>query len=861
MQWGNTASASERLFGFANWLGTSDRSRGWRGYLNAAVMVALAVAIRVGLDLAFPGEAPTYIIFLGAVVLAALLGGVFPGFAATGAGWLIGHWAFVDPNYSFEASTQSWVAGVAFVVEGLAMSLIAGKLRDAVGQLVSRERELAASEARLLMAQAAARIATYQWNPATGETLWSDNAEEIMAMAPGTFRGTFEDSLRTVLPEDRPLVDAAAQELFERGFNEVDYRVVDGDGRIRWIRATGNIAGEPGSARVVGVIMDVSERRAAADHNAFLAEATAGLGSSMDYRATVASIADAAVPQFCAISCVVLIRDGQVPGEVVRLRHAKPEREGLVEGVHAILDANPETPGALARAIRAGEPLFVPSAPPSRFTEFAISSGHFQALEALEVSAIICIPLTARGMTLGGLVFAQDEGRAFTQADFDVAAEVGRRASVAIENGLLLEQSFEREAEVIRKNAALQLIADAGIELSATLDMDETVASLARLMVPRFADVCTIGMVERGHIEQSARAGATPELERAMEVLASAAQPDRQLYETAAQVLKSNRPIYLPTIPPDLYDRLASTEEQAAALERIAPISLIVMPLTARAQTLGVMTFIRVQGSHQFDREDLSLAGQLARRTAVAVDNARLYTEARRANDAKDEFLGMMSHELRTPITVIHGGARVLRSRGAHLDDESRDALLGDIERESERLSRMLENLLALARAELDGEVNLEPVLLQRLVPRLISSLESGTGRAIHMEASAEMPAVSAEPGYIEHIVRNLVGNAMKYSPPDAPIDVCLSAHEDGAGVQVMDRGFGIAPEETQRIFERFYRSDRTSRLAGGAGLGLAVCKRLVEAMSGEIWAAPRDGGGLVVGFNLPPYREEIAEL
>jgi signal transduction histidine kinase len=173
----------------------------------------------------------------------------------------------------------------------------------------------------------------------------------------------------------------------------------------------------------------------------------------------------------------------------------------------------------------------------------------------------------------------------------------------------------------------------------------------------------------------------------------------------------------------------------------------------------------------------------------------------------------------------------------------------------------MLENLLALARAELDREVILEPVLLQRLIPRLVSTLEAGTGRSIHLETAADLPAVSAEPGYIEHIVRNLVGNAMKYSPPDAAIDVCLAPHNEGASIQVLDRGFGIAPEETQRIFERFYRSDRTSRLAGGAGLGLAVCKRLVEAMSGEIWASPREGGGLVVGFNLPPYREETAEL
>jgi signal transduction histidine kinase len=272
------------------------------------------------------------------------------------------------------------------------------------------------------------------------------------------------------------------------------------------------------------------------------------------------------------------------------------------------------------------------------------------------------------------------------------------------------------------------------------------------------------------------------------------------------------------------------------------------------------MTFIRVAGSSLFDREDLSLAGQIARRTAVATDNSRLYNEARRANDAKDEFLGMMSHELRTPITVIHGGARILRSRADHLEIETRDSLLDDIERESDRLARMLENLLALARAELDREVILEPVLLQRFLPKLVESIVGSSNREVTLRSVDDIPAVAAEPGYIEHIVRNLVGNAIKYSPGDAPIEIVTGCYKGGAAIRVLDRGFGIADGEANRIFERFYRSDRTSRLAGGAGLGLAVCKRLVETMSGEIWAVPREEGGLEVGFSVPAYKEEISE-
>jgi signal transduction histidine kinase len=283
--------------------------------------------------------------------------------------------------------------------------------------------------------------------------------------------------------------------------------------------------------------------------------------------------------------------------------------------------------------------------------------------------------------------------------------------------------------------------------------------------------------------------------------------------------------------------------------------------MEARGQVLGVISFLRVGERELFDDDDYNLAMQLGRRAAISVDNARLYTDARKANDAKDEFLGLMSHELRTPITVIHGGARVLRSRGEGLDVETSASILFDIEREAGRLSRMLENLLALSRAELDQEISVEPVLLQRVLPRFLESLDIGDQRELLFRVDGDPMAVSGEPSYVEHVVRNLITNAVKYSPPEAPIELVISALPNGANVCVLDRGFGVGEGEASRIFDRFYRSDRTAKLASGAGLGLAVCKRLVEAMSGDVWARPRDGGGLEVGFRLPAYQVEGEEV
>jgi len=248
--------------------------------------------------------------------------------------------------------------------------------------------------------------------------------------------------------------------------------------------------------------------------------------------------------------------------------------------------------------------------------------------------------------------------------------------------------------------------------------------------------------------------------------------------------------------------------------------------------------------------EDRALAMWLS----IEIDiEAQKQTEEglREAAAAKDEFLGLVSHELRTPLTIIVGNARAL-GRITQLSPEEQANSIADIQGEAERLQRLIENMLTLSRVESQTVVLPEPVLLQRAIPGIVAA--HAGGRSIRINVSQDLAPVSAEPLYVEQVMQNLLSNALKYTPPDSEIEV--RARDAGAmvSVSVLDRGAGILPEEIDRIFEPFFRSRRTSAQASGVGLGLSVCKRLVEAQGGHMWARPRDGGGTEIGFALPAY-------
>jgi signal transduction histidine kinase len=309
---------------------------------------------------------------------------------------------------------------------------------------------------------------------------------------------------------------------------------------------------------------------------------------------------------------------------------------------------------------------------------------------------------------------------------------------------------------------------------------------------------------------------------------------------------------YIDTIHPD--DRETFESAIAAAIESGGSFALdfrIIWPDGTVRWTQGAGRLFQDETGRTVRM--IGTGQDITDRRRLIEDRDRLLAEEHRAGQFREAFVDVISHELRTPITTIMGLAQILARPGRADDEVSRSALLEDVRSESERLHRLVEDLLVLSRIE-RGRLEIEPEPLEprRLLERAVAhEARELTSLTVATDLEPDLPIVAGEATYIEQIVRNLLGNAAKYTPPGSHVVVAAHKRDGYVEVLVSDDGPGIPKASIDRIFELFYRDPESARAVAGSGIGLFVCATLIEAMGGRIWARRRPEGGSEFGFTL----------
>ncbi len=464
--------------------------------------------------------------------------------------------------------------------------------------------------------------------------------------------------------------------------------------------------------------------------------------------------------------------------------------------------------------------------------------------------------LATHGAWVGEFHNVKKDGAPFvTHARITALELSGRRHLLCVQDDITQEK---------RDREALLFLSEASTMLVTSLDRDATLQELTRLVVPRLASWCSVYLQEgAGPPVLAASSHSDPERTQLVRELHTRFPPDPDGPHGLSMVLRTGKSLLLSEIDDAMLKAAARGPDELSLMRELGPRSSVVVPLIVQGRTFGVLAISSTATGHRYDAFDLALVEELARRAAVAIDNARLFAigqkeraRAEEANRAKDLFLSTLSHELRTPLTAILGWTRMLRT--GTLAPEKREKGLETIDRNARAQVALIEDILDLSRI-VTGKLRLElqPVELVSIIEAAVETVRPALdARNISLQLALDPDAatVIGDPNRLQQALWNLLTNAVKFTPRGGRIQVWLRREGSHVEITVADNGQGIDPALLPYVFDRFRQSDAsTTRSLGGLGLGLAIVKHLLELHGGSIHAASEgEGRGATFLVRIP---------
>jgi PAS domain S-box-containing protein len=394
-------------------------------------------------------------------------------------------------------------------------------------------------------------------------------------------------------------------------------------------------------------------------------------------------------------------------------------------------------------------------------------------------------------------------------------------------------------------------LAEAAKLLASGLDSQTTLERVARAAVPAFADYAAVDLEDGGTWRRVAVTHAKPERAALAATLNERFPPSADAATGVPQVFRSGRSEIYPSMTEAMFRAAVHDPQHLALLLELGLRSAVIVPLIARGKVLAVLTLCYAESGRNYSQADLEVIEELGRRAGLAVDNARLYEEARAAIKLRDDFLSIAGHELKTPLAALNLQVASLE-RAIDTDPEKLKQRYARMTRHCMRLSGLINELLDVSRLSSGGmQLNLESLDLATLVREVAERFADEANSA---GCTLEIAATAVEGTWdrfrLDQVITNLLANAIKYGKGGA-IEIEVGEVDGAPQLSVRDHGIGVPAGEEERIFGRFARAVSDPHF-GGLGLGLWISRKIVNAHGGRISARRNADVGTTFVVQLP---------
>jgi PAS domain S-box-containing protein len=398
-----------------------------------------------------------------------------------------------------------------------------------------------------------------------------------------------------------------------------------------------------------------------------------------------------------------------------------------------------------------------------------------------------------------------------------------------------------------------QFLAEISIGLSKSLDYEETLANMARLVAERFADWCAVETLdEHAQPIRLKVASANPDQAALCEALEQM-PPDRDLPHLLRSVFETRQPLVVEQVTVPYVQSFGRSPGHLQALLATGVTSFVAVPLLTRGQVIGALFLGSSSLSRVFVQRDVRMAEALADRGATAIENARLYRSSVHAAQLRDQVLGVVAHDLRNPLAAILMQIAALRHAGPGPERRLQKPV-DAIHRAATRMNRLIQDLLDVAVME-GGQLTIERARLSAadLIAEAVDMqkpLAAAASLELRVDVGPDVAEVWGDWNRLLQVFENLIGNAIKFTPAGGRVTAGVSSSNGDVVFHVADTGCGIPSEHLPRVFDRFWQATRNGRK--GAGLGLPITRGIIQAHGGRIWVESATGRGSTFFFTIP---------